>query len=77
MKVLNLIIKQKIMARKTGWDLVRQATKLANRRYGRNADNPSNLVNRILGRYAGNIEKAGKSWNDKIPRSTYMGMSAG
>lgn len=40
------------MARKTGWDLVRQATKLANRRYGRNADNPNNLVNRILGRYA-------------------------
>lgn len=55
------------MARKTGWDLVRQATKLANRRYGRNADNPNNLVNRILGRYAGNIEKAGKVGMIRFP----------
>ena len=55
------------MARKTGWDLVRQATNLANRRYGRNADNPNNLVNRILGRYAGNIKKAGKVGMIRFP----------
>lgn len=51
--------------------------RLADRRYGKNASNPNNLVNRITGRYLGNFNRTGTSWNKQVSRKTYMGNANG
>lgn len=44
----NLNFKGRVRRRtKSGWEIARQADRLAQQRYGSNFDNPNNLVNRI------------------------------
>nr|DAH02501.1 MAG TPA: hypothetical protein [Caudoviricetes sp.]DAM72531.1 MAG TPA: hypothetical protein [Caudoviricetes sp.]DAV03573.1 MAG TPA: hypothetical protein [Caudoviricetes sp.] len=74
----NLNFKGRVRRRtKSGWEIARQADRLAQQRYGSNFDNPNNLVNRIAGRYLGNFNRNGTSWNTQVSKRTYMGLNDG
>ncbi|MFK2187203.1 hypothetical protein ACIXIM_11120 [Bacteroides fragilis] len=73
-KILSWSQKKKT---KSGWEIAQQASRIVERRNGSDASNPNNLVNRIQGRYLGNFNRIGMSWNKQVSRRTYMGNANG